>query len=276
MPKGHTSVRLFGVSYPNATMIWNSETCLGSRGCSLLPTHVLDSSHDSLVLSRIEMLTPKSRIERKFAEIEILKKTAQDDCLLTPKVHSLLRCLKEMENTNFMGLVFVRTRAEVAVLSHILSLHAPYFAISTFVGESGFSGRRKTVSELIDVRKQKETLNDLRQGTINLVVTTNALEEGIDVSACNVVICFDKPPNLKSFIQRRGRARMEKSKYVIMFEDDGLANRALSSWFELEERMRIAYMDDMRVLQEIQELEALKEEGRREFSIVSTGYVTVK
>ncbi len=189
----------------------------------------------------------------------------------TPKVQALIKCLLEMDSTTFSGLIFVRTRAEVAVLSHIISIQAPWFKVATFVGESGFSGRRNTVGDLADLKNQKGTLDDLRLGRKNLIVTTNALEEGIDVSACNVVICFDKPPNLKSFIQRRGRARKAASKYVIMFEDNGLQGSAISNWRELEDEMRRTYMDELRLHEEIQSLESLEETADRELLVRSSG-----
>ena len=189
----------------------------------------------------------------------------------TPKVLALIQCLREMESTTFSGLIFVRTRAEVAILSYVLSIQAPWLRIATFVGESGFSGRQHTISDLADLGAQRGTLDDLRLGKKNLIVTTNALEEGIDVSACNVVICFDKPPNLKSFIQRRGRARRTASKYVIMFEDDGRQGNVLSSWKELEEEMRKTYMDELRLLEDIQTLESVEEPTDQELFVQSSG-----
>lgn len=186
------------------------------------------------------------------------------------KVVALIQCLRSMESVTFSGLIFVRTRAEVAILSHILSIQTPGFRVAAFVGESGFSGRRHTLGELADLKNQKGTLDDLRLGRKNLIVTTNALEEGIDVSACNVVICFDKPPNLKSFIQRRGRARRSASKYVIMFEDDGQDNN-ISMWHELEEDMKRTYMDELRLLEDIRSLETIEEPTDRELVVQSSG-----
>lgn len=177
---------------------------------------------------------------------------------------------------SFSGLIFVRTRADVAVLSQLLSFHSPAFAVSTFVGASSFSGRKNTIGELADIKNQKDTLDDLRYGRKNLIVTTNALEEGIDVSRCSVVICFDKPPNLKSFIQRRGRARKSNSKYVLMFEN-GPESGVVYSWTALEAEMRKLYEDDLRQVQELQKLEALENEDSEErtLTVNSTGYVTI-
>lgn len=194
---------------------------------------------------------------------------------LSPKVRTLIDFLRNQEHVSRSGLVFVRTRADVAVLSHILSVHTPFLAISTFVGASNCSGRKSTVGELADVRNQRDTLEDLRYGRKDLIVTTNALEEGIDISSCSVVICFDKPPNLRSFIQRRGRARKSDSKYVMMFES-GPESEIVSTWRALEDEMRKMYGDDMREVHELQKLEDLEDEdlGGRTLFIEATGYVT--
>lgn len=192
---------------------------------------------------------------------------------LSPKVWTLIEFLRKQESKGFSGLIFARTRADVAVLSHILTMHVPSFAISTFVGASSFTGRKNSIGELVDVKNQKDTLDHLRQGMKNLIITTNALEEGIDVSSCSVVICFEKPPNLKSFIQRRGRARRSDSKYVIMFERV-LGDEILTTWNMLEAEMRALYEDDMRRVHEMQKLEASEDEDSKErtLSIESTGY----
>lgn len=192
------------------------------------------------------------------------------DLVVTPKLRTLIEYLLGEEEQGFSGLIFVRTRAEVAVLSHMLTLHVPKFTISTFVGASSFSGRTRLITELAEVKNQKHTLDELRQGKNHIVVTTNALEEGIDVAACNVVICFDPPPNLKSFIQRRGRARKSTSKFVLMFEE-GPSSRAILVWEELEAEMTRIYEDDMRALEEARALEEQEEAGRRELLNETTG-----
>lgn len=192
---------------------------------------------------------------------------------ITPKVQALINFLAKQDIMSFAGLVFVETRAEVAILSQLLMLHplTRSFAVSTFVGESSSLNRKFALGELADVRNQKTTLDDLRFGIKNLVVTTNALEEGIDVSACNLVVCFQKPPNLKSFVQRRGRARRDISKYVIMLEETE-GTTTVSKWQGLEELMRQIYENDMRELRRLEELENEEPAGTPEFEVKATGY----
>lgn len=199
---------------------------------------------------------------------------SEHDMDLSLKARCLIDFLSRVDTQDFTGLIFVKTRATCAVLAHLLSMHwqtKERFRISTFVGMSTSINRKLDISEIVDVRNQKATLDHLRSGQKNLVISTSVLEEGIDVSACNVVICFEKPPNLKSFIQRRGRARKSKSKYVLMFPEDDRLNNVLT-WQQLEETMKQRYMDDMRQLKELEELEEA-EDGYREFKVESTGYV---
>lgn len=217
-------------------------------------------------------------LREKFSKVHIPNLGADPlvrNSVMTPKLRTLIEYLLGEEAQGFSGLIFVRTRAEVAVLSHMLTLHVPKFTISTFVGASSFSKRTKVITELAEVKNQRHTLDDLREGKNNIVVTTNALEEGIDVTACNVVICFDPPPNLKSFIQRRGRARKSTSKYVLMFEE-GPRSRAILTWEELEAEMMRIYEDDMRALEEAKALEEQEEEGRRELFNETTGYFLIQ
>ena len=53
---------------------------------------------------------------------------------------------------------------------------------------------------------------------VNIIIATSILEEGLDVQSCNLVIRFDPCPTVCSFIQSRGRARMQNSDYVLMVQ----------------------------------------------------------
>lgn len=105
------------------------------------------------------------------------------------------------------------------------------------------------------------------------------LEEGIDISACNIVICFNRPPNLKSFIQRRGRARKSRSIFVLLVpsEDRSLGPQ---EWGDMEDQMREEYQKDASMRQKLHQLEDDEEhvEGysNARFEIKSTGYVRLR
>ncbi|MCJ1389575.1 Dicer-like protein 2 [Xylographa bjoerkii] len=195
-----------------------------------------------------------------------------EDSELSPKVRLLLDCLHAEVGPAFAGLVFVQTRASVRLLAHLISTHnltKDRLTVGTFVGTSNHDQRKSSIGEVHNVLDQGDTLDDLRYGRKNLIIATSVLEEGIDVSATNAVICFEKPPNLKSFIQRRGRARSSKSKYIIMLGDEDRKNM-LYTWGQLEDAMKQMYMDDMRRLEEIRKQDN-EEEGDKVFRVEATG-----
>lgn len=216
-------------------------------------------------LKRILSQVPRPPIETDFTK---------NDPRITPKVHHLLEAVKSEMSPEFAGLVFTQTRASVVVLAKLLSCHPEtkdIVRVGTFVGTSNYGSKRSKITELLDIKEQPQTLDDLRNRKKNLVISTSILEEGIDISACNVVICFESPPNLKSFIQRRGRARQSKSKYIIMFEQER-GREIMSKWQKLEDEMKEIYMNDMRKLSEL-EIEETSEEYSMDFTIQSTGSV---
>ena len=191
---------------------------------------------------------------------------------VTPKVQCLVDYLKSVQTHKITCLIFVQTRAACAVLAQMLSEHpilSDWVKIGTFVGASSPTSRKSNIGELIDLKSQEKTLDHFRSGQKNIVVTTSALEEGIDVSACNLVICFEKPPLLKSFIQRRGRARKKRSWYVLFFQSDDEASR-LPQWQQYEEIMRRQYEDEMRQREEIRRMED-EISGERSFEVETTG-----
>jgi len=63
-----------------------------------------------------------------------------------------------------------------------------------------------------------EILEKFRQGSFNVLVSTNVGEEGLDIAECDLVIFYDVVTSEIRFIQRKGRtARQREGKVIILF-----------------------------------------------------------
>ncbi|KAL8397756.1 hypothetical protein RB594_004458 [Gaeumannomyces avenae] len=174
-----------------------------------------------------------------------------------PKLQALLTVLASHQG-NPVGIVFVKERATAAVLSSLLQefpMINERYKVGYMVGTSRNAARKRDFYDLSPMEDGKgaSALDNFRSGRINLLVATSVLEEGIDVPVCNLVVCFDRPANLKSFIQRRGRARMRSSQLHLLLEE---GERSVAhDWEALEKEMKRRYEDEMRELDHLKQLE---------------------
>ncbi|KAJ8768160.1 hypothetical protein K2173_021100 [Erythroxylum novogranatense] len=67
-------------------------------------------------------------------------------------------------------------------------------------------------------RTMNNILENFQTGKLNLLVATKVGEEGLDIQTCCLVIRFDLPETVASFIQSRGRARMPQSEYAFLVD----------------------------------------------------------
>nr|WKU84469.1 dicer-like 2 [Erysiphe quercicola]WKW83696.1 dicer-like protein 2 [Erysiphe quercicola] len=196
---------------------------------------------------------------------------------ISDKVSKLIEILRE-QGRGFSGIVFVQERAVVSCLASILMEHplsCGIVQVGKFVGTSVFSKRATNTFDLIDTDSQKNALQDFRSGKTNLLIGTSVLEEGIDIPTCNLVLCFQRPANLKSYIQRRGRARQKESKLYLLLNSD---KDELGKLEMLEAEMRALYEDETRSLEEMlseetENIDDLKAYNERKFQIEETNAI---
>ncbi|EXJ54825.1 hypothetical protein A1O7_10166 [Cladophialophora yegresii CBS 114405] len=189
---------------------------------------------------------------------------------VSSKVKLLVEFLQECYQPDLRCLIFVKTRPTAWSLSDIINSHPvtqdQYRAFS-FVGVSNPAHRG--VCDFAELHTQHDNLESFRRGELNVCVATSVLEEGVDVPAMNLVICFDERPNFRSFIQSRGRARQRESRFV-MFPEAALKR---SQWQALEDEMNEDCRKSLESVEQRERIERVDEADGEVFRIASTGAV---
>ena len=172
------------------------------------------------------------------------------DLGITSKVHKLVEFLQASQSDGMSCVVFVERRS-VAYSLHAVLVTVPALQkchAFTFVGSA--NPLHRNLADLADLPLQQTAFANFRQGTRNLCIATQVLEEGIDIQACNVVISFDIPKTARSYIQRRGRARHPDAVFVFMHCGSAPALEQ-APWEQLEREMKEACAQQDRLLKEL-------------------------
>jgi ERCC4-related helicase len=80
-----------------------------------------------------------------------------------------------------------------------------------------FVGQAMKKETGLSQKKQKEVLDEFREGKFNILVATSVAEEGLDIPKVDLVIFYEPIPSAIRHIQRRGRTgRLEKGSVIIL------------------------------------------------------------
>ncbi|KZV28379.1 dicer-like protein 4 [Dorcoceras hygrometricum] len=90
-------------------------------------------------------------------------------------------------------------------------------------------------SGLVSRKNTDAILQKFHSGELNLLVATKVGEEGLDIQTCCLVIRFDLPETVASFIQSRGRARMPQSEYAFLVDRNNPRELDLIEHFKKDE-----------------------------------------
>jgi ATP-dependent RNA helicase DeaD len=176
---------------------------------------ILDQTPESrqVALFSATMPQPILRIARKYlkapAEITIQTKTTTVDTIrqrywMVGGHHKLDALTRILEVEPFDGiLIFVRTKTETVALAE--KLQARGYAASALNGDMVQSARERTIEQLKD-------------GTLNIVIATDVAARGLDVERISHVINYDIPTDTESYVHRIGRTgRAGRSGEAILF-----------------------------------------------------------
>ncbi|XP_028790121.1 endoribonuclease Dicer homolog 3a [Neltuma alba] len=133
---------------------------------------------------------------------------------ISPKLHELIQIFQSFGKSSHVScLIFVERIITAKVIERFVRKvsQLSHFAVSYVTGSN-------TSNDSLALKRQKETLDSFRTGKVNLLFTTDVIEEGIHVPGCSSVIRFDLPKTIRSYVQSRGRARQANSQFIMMLE----------------------------------------------------------
>jgi ERCC4-related helicase len=162
----------------------------------------------SKIKTMLKPLLPTFRI--KIAQMEARFSIAVD----SSRTAMLMNKLNQYRNDNARILVFVERRDTAERLSRRLQDDPNIGRMNPEYVVGNSSGG-------LPKERQQEIMEKFRSGECQVIVATSVLEQGIDVAACNVVICFDGVKTIKSIIQSRGRARKKAASFIVFVSTEG-------------------------------------------------------
>lgn len=137
------------------------------------------------------------------------------------KVRTLFKLLARKFNDpdrekDLQCLVFVTRRTTAKGLYHALKAYANFndeFPIKPDFMVGVNNELPESVELILNTNNNSLALEKFRKKETNVIVSSSVLEEGVDLQMCNLVVMYDKPDTYRSYVQARGRARVNDSNY---------------------------------------------------------------
>ncbi|KAK8105452.1 BcdcL1 [Apiospora kogelbergensis] len=149
------------------------------------------------------------------------KKAQRSYDLVSDKIFNLSTILtKEFTPRSDKCIIFVDRRLTAVLLTDLLTqpgMRLEHVQPRILLG----AGSVEAGEQLGMTRKAQEAaIRQFKSVELNCLVATNIAEEGLDIPDCNMVIRFDLYNTMIQYIQSKGRARMENSRFYHMLERD--------------------------------------------------------
>lgn len=150
-----------------------------------------------------------------------LEKVASDPLFENSCLNELQQAIMEnfVKNSSSQGIVFTQTRKGAFALREWIGQNKILQSHKVKAHHLVGSGNGKNYKQMTS-NEQKEVIDKFRNGTFNLLISTTVAEEGLDIKACNFVICYRMVTNEIAMVQKRGRARANDSSYILVACED--------------------------------------------------------
>ena len=148
-------------------------------------------------------------------------------------------------------IVFITNR----IVAHILNPTLSKFLKEKFPDKKcneiiGVNNKKKSKSSLtltptITLNKLNKMVKDFNENQFDILIGTNAVEEGLDIQSCNAVISLAEIQTPKSYIQMKGRARKTNSQFYIFSFNEEEAKMKVKEFLEIGKKMKESFKDDI-------------------------------
>jgi len=222
----------------------NADQAATAHAAESRASKALVSEAAAASLSRALIQDLSEKVSHLQLALDALAVTQAGANISFPKFKELVTVLTEMQGKKnaWHGIVFVKERQSVHAIVSMLR-NVPQMATISF---HAFTGRATNSKRRADphltstprfglaapdqnlgsrrggmkLRDQKNALSQFRQAEdMTVLVATAAAEEGLDITNCELVVCYTVVETGREMMQKRGRARMPGSEFVCIVEE---------------------------------------------------------
>ncbi len=202
-----------GVSKLSAILkVSHAQTLLETQG--IIP---LAAYFEKMEIKSTQSGSPKSlkqifNDEHMVKAISLTKKLAEEK-ILHPKIAKLKEILQKQFHKNPESRIIVFNHYRDSVSNLVKEINYVEGVKSTkFIGQA-----TKESDKGMSQKEQIQTIKDLEEGKVNVLVASSVAEEGLDIPAVDLVIFYEPVPSEIRTIQRRGRTgRLSNGKAIIL------------------------------------------------------------
>ncbi|XP_015784164.1 endoribonuclease Dicer [Tetranychus urticae] len=205
----------------------------------------LENSYNEIIQHVISLL---KNLEKSLREN--LVRMSKRDALLAGIPNKMLRLLQFLYEFNrkkdsdpISAIIFVERRLDAYVLSSWLSNIAQFVSGFDFIKcdfTVGFSSYNPFPFNSQFRKKQETVITRFREKTLNILVSTSVLEEGLDINHCNCIVRYDKPTNYRAYVQSKGRARSNGAYFIFFAKEAEIdaTERDIEKFRDTERKLR--------------------------------------
>ncbi|MGM5479974.1 MAG: DEAD/DEAH box helicase [Nanobdellota archaeon] len=185
-----------------------------------------------------------------FEDAQQSKSKAVKNLVLNPSFRSAFALCKEMYSSGeehpklfvlkskVSALIKKNPRAKIIIFTQFRETAHAIESLLSGISSQLFFGQAKKNGVGLSQKKQKEVLDNFRNGSFSVLIATSVAEEGLDIPSVDHVFFYEPLPSAIRSVQRRGRTGRHSKGFVTVLIAKGTRDEA-SRWisFRREKKM---------------------------------------